>query len=295
MKLITWNTQWGCGLDGRVNLKRIVSEARAMADFDVLCLQEIACGFEAMPGHPGDQPAQLQALLLGYAVFFGAAVDEFDAQGQRQRFGNLIATRLPVASVQHHPLPWPADAGVRSMPRMCTEVTVTDPRLGAVRIMITHLEFYSARQRMAQAQALRALHMQACEQAAAQPLADHSHSPFQSKTHTRHAILCGDFNFEPGAPEYATIQQPFRPLAPASPAQAATNTAADHLQDAWPLVLGKTPHAPTFRLFDRTYGPEPITCDYVFVSQSLVPRVQSLSVNLNSRASDHQPLWIELV
>lgn len=266
-----------------------------MADFDVLCLQEIACGFEAMPGHPGDQPAQLQALLPGYTVFFGAAVDEFDAQGQRQRFGNLIATRLPVASVQHHPLPWPADAGVRSMPRMCTEVTVTDPRLGAVRIMTTHLEFYSARQRMAQAQALRALHMQACEQAAAQPLADHSHSPFQSKTHTRHAILCGDFNFEPGAPEYATIQQPFRPLVPAIPAQAATNIAADHLQDAWPLVLGQTPHAPTFRLFDRTYGPEPITCDYVFVSQSLVPRVQTLSVNLNSRASDHQPLWIELV
>nr|WP_319565107.1 endonuclease/exonuclease/phosphatase family protein [uncultured Rhodoferax sp.] len=295
MKLITWNTQWGCGLDGRVNLKRIVSEARAMADFDVLCLQEIACGFEAMPGHPGDQPAQLQALLPGYTVFFGAAVDEFDAQGQRQRFGNLIATRLPVASVQHHPLPWPADAGVRSMPRMCTEVTVTDPRLGAVRIMTTHLEFYSARQRMAQAQALRALHMQACEQAAAQPLADHSHSPFQSKTHTRHAILCGDFNFEPGAPEYATIQQPFRPLVPAIPAQEAINIVADHLQDAWPLVLGQTPHAPTFRLFDRTYGPEPITCDYVFVSQSLVPRVQSLSVNLNSRASDHQPLWIELV
>ncbi|TXT40589.1 MAG: endonuclease/exonuclease/phosphatase [Comamonadaceae bacterium] len=294
MKLITWNTQWCCGLDGRVNLKRIVNEARSMGDFDVLCLQEIACGFVDLAGHPGDQPAQLQALLPGYAVFFGAAVDEWNVLGKRQRFGNLIATRLPLASVQHHPLPWPADAGVRSMPRMCTEVTVTDPGLGAVRIMTTHLEFYSARQRMAQAQALRALHMQACEQAAAQPLADDSDSPFQSKTHTRHAILCGDFNFEPGAPEYAAIQQPFRPLELMDNAQEAINIESEHLQDAWPLMLGQTPHAPTFRLFDRTYGPEPITCDYVFVSQSLVPRLKSLSVNLNSRASDHQPLWMEL-
>jgi hypothetical protein len=83
-------------------------------------------------------------------------------------------------------------------------------------------------------------------------------------------------------------------LALALPAQEATNSAADQLQDAWPLVLGQTPHAPTFRLFDRSYGTEPITCDYVFVSQSLLPRVKSLSVNLSSRAFYHQPL-LELV
>ena len=71
---------------------------------------------------------------------------------QRQRFGNLIATRLPVLQLQHHPLPYPADASVPSMPRMCTVATVRDPALGAVRVMTTHLEFYSKRQRMAQAQ-----------------------------------------------------------------------------------------------------------------------------------------------
>jgi len=294
MKLITWNTQWCCGLDGRVNVKRIVNEACAMADFDVLCLQEIACGFDALPGHPGDQPAQLQAMLPGYAVFFGAAVDEFDVHGKRQRFGNLIATRLPVASVQHHPLSWPADAGVRSMPRMCSVVTVTDPDLGAVRVMTTHLEFYSARQRLAQARALRELHRQACALAETPPLIDQSGSPFQSKLHTHQAILCGDFNLEPDSPDYAAIQLPFGPLPIVPSAHVAIHNEAQRWQDAWPLVLGQTPHAPTFRLFDRTYGPEPITCDFVFVSQSLVPRVRTLSVNLDSQASDHQPLLIEL-
>ena len=42
MKLITWNIQWGRGLDGRVDLGRIARTARAMADFDVFCAQEIA-------------------------------------------------------------------------------------------------------------------------------------------------------------------------------------------------------------------------------------------------------------
>ena len=111
MKLVTWNTQWCCGLDGVVSPQRIVDGARALADFDVLCLQEIAQGYERVQGAPGDQPAQIAALLPGYHCFFGAAVDEFQRDGKRQRFGNLIATRLPVARVLHHALPWPADGG----------------------------------------------------------------------------------------------------------------------------------------------------------------------------------------
>ncbi|MDB5827117.1 MAG: endonuclease [Variovorax sp.] len=285
MKLVTWNTQWCRGLDDVVDVARIVDGARAMADFDVLCLQEIAQGFESMPGQPGDQPAQLQALLPGFRIFFGAAVDEFAPDGKRQRFGNLIATRLPVAQVQHHALPWPADAGVRSMPRMCTAVTVHDAALGPVRVMTTHLEYYSKVQRMAQAQALRQLHIDACAQAAAPPLEDHSGSPFQTKTHTPHAILCGDFNLAASEPEYAVMQTPFQSN-PAAPDNA--------LLDAWPLVHGAVPHEPTFRLFDRTYGPDPVACDFVFVSDGLAARVRRIEVDGVTRASDHQPVMVEL-
>ena len=181
MKLVTWNTQWCCGLDGAVSPQRIVDGARALADFDVLCLQEIAHGYAGMPGAPGDQPAQLAALLPGFQLFFGAAVDEFSSDGTRERFGNLIATRLPVLQVQHHPLPWPADAGRSSMPRMCTVLTLRDPRLGDVRVMTTHLEYYSAVQRLAQAHALCALHAEACARAAAPPADDDPESPFRAK------------------------------------------------------------------------------------------------------------------
>lgn len=294
MKLITWNTQWCCGLDGIASPERIVAEARAMADFDVLCLQEIASGFGGLSGAPGDQPAQLQALLPGYQVFFGAAVDEFDALGQRQRFGNLIATRLPVASVQHYPLPWPADGAVPSMPRMCSMVTVKHPDLGAMRIMTTHLAYYSQAQRMAQARALRALHAQACALACVPPQPEEENSPFQVKLHTTQAILCGDFNLAPQTPEYAAIQEPFSLPAHTNIGSPAIKNIIGQWRDAWPLVHGQTPNPPTFRLFDRSYGPEPIACDFVFVSDALAGHVKNLSVDLHTQASDHQPMLIEL-
>lgn len=181
MKLITWNTQWCCGLDGVVSPERIVEVARRLTDFDVLCLQEIAVNYPGLQGNPGhDQPALLRELLPGFQVFFGAAVDEWSADGERHQFGNLVATRLPVAQLQHHALPYPADGGVSSMPRMCTVVTVRHPDLGPVRVMTTHLEFYSKLQRMAQARALRALHMQACAHAAVPPDPLDDGSPFQT-------------------------------------------------------------------------------------------------------------------
>ena len=281
MKLITWNVQWFCGLDGAVSVERVVDEARAMADFDVLCLQEVAINYPRLEGNAGfDQVAQLRALLPDFAVCFGAAVEELGRDGERQRFGNLVASRLPVAQVRHHALPYPADGGVRSMPRMCSSATLLTP-LGPIRVMTTHLEFYSTRQRAAQAQALIGLHTQACAHAALPPLDDQSGQPFQSKPHSVSAILCGDFNFETHDAEYATVQ--------AAPAATATR-----LHDAWRLAHGAAPHAPSFRLHDRRYGPLPITCDFVFVSDDLAARVQRVEVNGTSRASDHQPVLLEL-
>jgi len=279
MKLITWNTQWCCGLDGVVSPRRIVEQARCLADFDVLCLQEIAQGYDALAGAPGDQPEQLAALLPGYTLYFGAAVDEFGGDGRRRRFGNLIATRLPAAQVQHHPLPWPADAGVSSMPRMCSVLTVIDPSLGPLRVMTTHLEYYSALQRAAQARALRDLHTEACDQAASPPLPDEPGTPFQAKTHTVRSILCGDFNFGTDAPEYTLLQK---------------GDGAARLCDAWALLHRTAAQPPTFRVFDRRYGPQPLACDFIFVSDALAPHVRALAVDGKTEASDHQPVCVEL-
>ena len=283
MNLITWNVQWFCGLDDRIDMQRIVSDTRAMADFDVLCLQEVAVNYPQLTGNAGfDQVARLRELLPGYELVFGAAVTELGRQGQRQQFGNLIATRLPVAQAQSYPLPYPADGGVRTMPRICTTATVISD-LGPIRIMTSHLEFYSKPQRLAQAQALLDIPRQACGHATPPPLDDETGGPFQNKVHTTRTILCGDFNFETADPEYALIQS------------ANASAGATQLLDAWPLLHGtQQPHDPTFRLFDSRYGPVPICCDFVFVSADLRQNLRSLAVDGTTRASDHQPVLLEL-
>ena len=280
MKLVTWNTQWCCGLDGQVSPERIVQGARAMADFDVLCLQEIAVNYPGLAGDAGhDQPARLAQLLPGFRLFFGAAVDEFDGEGQRRRFGNVIATRLPVTQVQHHPLPYPADPGVRSMPRLWTGVTLRAPQLGAVRVMTTHLEYYSKAQRMAQARALRALNAEYEAQALAPPQPSDDGSPFQTKAHTALAILCGDFNLETTDPEYAVLTDP----APGG-----------RLWGAWRVLDGGAPHPPTLRRYGQRYGPVPVACDFVLLSDALKDRARSIAVDTATQASDHQPVLVEL-
>jgi endonuclease/exonuclease/phosphatase family metal-dependent hydrolase len=278
--LATWNTQWCCGLDGRVDVERIVAGLRALGDCDVWCLQELAHNYPALQGAPAhDQPALLRTLLPpGWRLVFGAAVEEFDARGLRQRFGNAVATRLPVAQVRRHALPYPADAGVRSMPRIAVEVTLQATVGGAprwLRVTSTHLEYYSARQRMAQALALRELQREASARALAPPQPDDDGSPFRTKPQTESALVCGDFNFTPDAEEYRAIQD------------------GGALRDAWPIVRGAEPHAPTFRVHDRSDGP-PLACDFVLVSDDLVAHVRRIEVDAQTRASDHQPVLVEV-
>jgi endonuclease/exonuclease/phosphatase family metal-dependent hydrolase len=148
VRLLTWNIQWCRGVDGKVDPARIAREARRLADPDVICFQEVSVGFTDLPGTSGeDQVAALERELPGYAVFFAAAVD-IPGPGGRHRFGNVIASRLPVGRVMRHSLPWPPTSAP-SMPRAALEVVV-QAIFGPVRVTTTHLEYYSNRHRTAQ-------------------------------------------------------------------------------------------------------------------------------------------------
>lgn len=284
MRLVTWNTQWCKGLDGLVSPERIVQGARSLGDFDVLCLQEIAANYPALTADSApDQPAEIARLLPGFEVVFGPAIDEQPlGQSQRQRFGNLIASRLPILQVQHIALPSPmADTDPHLwMPRQCTVCTVAAP-WGPVRVMTTHLEYHSLAHRHAQAQALRAWHAQACEQALAPKSVNQPDlgTPYQSKPLTTDAIVCGDFNFIAHSDPYFEI----------------TNRTKPHpLADAWLERHPGQPHPPTFRLFDDTYGPDAVACDFCFVSESLAKRLTAIKVDTSTQVSDHQPVYIEM-
>ena len=269
MRLLTWNVQWCRGIDGAVDPARIIRETRRFADPDVLCLQEVSVGFTDLAGASGeDQVAALERELAGYQVFFVPAVD-IPGPGGRNRFGNVIASRLPVGRVLRHALPW-VPTSAPSMPRAALEAVIEAP-FGPVRVTTTHLEYYSRGNRTAQIERLRELH----EHTNREDSKGENEGPYRRQARPPSAIVCGDFNLPPEDPLHALFTQT--------------------LADAWQALHPGKPHPHTFRVHERDEGQSPYCCDYVFISQDLVPRLRSMAIDGANQASDHQPVFIELV
>lgn len=292
MRLVSWNVQWGRDASGAVDLARTVREAQHLADFDVLCLQEITRGFRSLPGGPGDdQFAELQALLPGYTVIEAVGADLPALPGTqdagrntqpqpRRQFGNALATRLPVAQVFRHALPWPADSSAPSMQRVALEALLDAPG-GALRALVTHLEFYSLRQRLAQVDELRRLQQEAADHAAHPAPAEKRAGPFALTARPVSAVVCGDFNSAWGSAAYTRMLDPL--------------TGSPAFIDAWTaLHPGATPPR-TAGVYDtEQWSDGPLTCDFVFVTEDLRARLRRCEIDGVTKASDHQPIVLEL-
>ena len=226
MRLITWNIQWGKGCDGVVDLARVVSVARSLADADVFCFQEVSNGFASLDGD-SDQAAQLAALLPDHQPVFRPAVETIDSQGRSRRFGNMTLSRLPILQIASHLLPWPQDDSVRSMRRQALEITV-QTAFGALRVTNTHLEYYSAAQREAQIERLLDLQQEA---STSRQAAD-AREPYGRQVLAASGILCGDFNFDVSDPQHAMLAASSRP--------------GLNYRDAWTICHPELPHRPNW-------------------------------------------------
>jgi endonuclease/exonuclease/phosphatase family metal-dependent hydrolase len=279
VRVLSWNLQWCRGADGVVSMQRVCDAIRALGEWDVLCLQEVAENFPGLKGGgAGDQPAFFAAAFPAYAAVFAPGVDVPDGMGGRSRFGNLVLSRLPLGLVLRHLLPRPADAAVPSMQRSCAEVVV-ETGAGPLRVMCTHLEYYSELQRSCQVDALRAIQREVADHAADAPFEEDS--VFAPWPRPVSAVLCGDFNLEPGSDAY---QRMLAPLGGAAP----------DWHDAWPLANPGRPHAPSVGLHGAEWPERRYCCDYFFVSADLAAAVRAVRVDAASAASDHQPAMLEL-
>jgi endonuclease/exonuclease/phosphatase family metal-dependent hydrolase len=276
MRLITWNIQWARGMDGRVDPRRIIQHARQMADFDVLCLQEVAANFPDLDGNDEtDQFALFAGMLPGFTAVEAVGVDVDDGKGGRKRFGNLLLTRYPVAQALRHLLPWEA-APTRNMPRTLIEAVAVTP-LGPVRLMTTHLEYSSPVLRAAQVEGIRQAHrMAVARHALPREAGPHTYGMTPASPS---AVLTGDFNMRPDDPVLARLMAPFE-------------DGTQPLLDLWPAVMGKEPHPPTACLFDQTYG-EPGCLDFVLATPDLAARARRIVCDVETRVSDHQPILVE--
>lgn len=282
MEIVSWNIQSGRGADGVVDLKRIASAVQAMGDHDVVCFQEVARYIpEVDRGAGADQVKLLAEAFPRHEAIFGAPVDRAgDMTGRRRQFGNLVLSRLPVVQAFRHQLPLPPDPGARHMPRQALEVVVST-KVGGLRVVTTHLEYYSTVHREAQVERLRALHAEVWEGLQdAPPKPDDG--PFAPMPRPASAVLCGDFNFVPDEPPYSRLVAGLEAGAPA-------------FRDAWRARRPDRPHDPTCGVFDREQWKEGPHCrDFFFVTEDLADRLSVIEVNLETNASDHQPVRLVL-
>ena len=283
MKLLSWNIQWGRGIDGKVDLLRTLDTIEQLGDFDIICLQEVAVNFPGLPGSSGeDQFKILSTGLPGYTAIYCPATDapsEFDDHS-RSLFGNAIFSQLPVGQVWRHLLPWAAESSVPSMQRSLAEAVITTD-FGLIRVMTTHLEYYSLHQREMQIEAIRKLHSEACGMSERSIQAAEKGGPFATFTRPVQAILCGDLNFPATAHERLQILKSFDNHFPA-------------FHDARTVLYPNEPHAPTVGIHPVTFVDQPECFDHIFITDGLTHRLKCHDTDPTTQASDHQPVWIEL-
>jgi endonuclease/exonuclease/phosphatase family metal-dependent hydrolase len=270
--ILTWNIQCGRGCDGRFDLARIARVAEAMGDSDVLCFQEVARN-DPQYGDGADQLAELQALFPRHRAFFGVALDRPGTGAERRQFGNLLLSRLPVLQVFFHLLPHPAEGGIKHMQRQAIEAVV-GTSAGPLRVVTTHLEYYSAAHRAAQVERLRGLQAEVTGNEAHPPKP--AASPYDPVPRPASLVLCGDLNFLPEEEAYRALFAP-------------------PLIDAWRSARGAEPHPPSTGLYDRRQWPMGGHCrDYFAVTADVAQQVADLSIDTATDASDHQPLRLTL-
>ena len=266
--VVTWNIQNGKGCDGVIDLARTARVIRAMGEADVICLQEIARHEPAYDGG-ADQVAELKKLFEGYAAVFGGALH----RGGDRQYGNLVLSRIPILQVFNHLLPHPAEGGIKHMQRQAIEVVV-QTGAGPLRVMTTHLEYYSIAHRAAQIGRLRELQAEVAANEASPPKG--ASSPYDAVPRPASLVLCGDFNLAPGDSEYQALL-------------------AFPLSDGWKVLFKNQPHPHTTGLHDRAQWPMGGHCrDYFALTADMAARIRSIEMDAATDASDHQPLRLTL-
>jgi endonuclease/exonuclease/phosphatase family metal-dependent hydrolase len=156
---------------------------------------------------------------------------------------------------------------VQSMPRALAEAVIEAP-FGPLRVMTTHLEYYSPEHRAAQIDYIHRVHREA---GAPHRKVDEPGS-YESYERGTSALVCGDFNLKPEDPHHRRMLE-------------------GGFVDAWMALNPGKPRQATFHLYD---GEPQYCCDYIFVTPELAPRVKSIRIDTVTQASDHQPVMVEL-
>lgn len=288
MRFVSYNIQYATGLDGQVDLERIVRESSGA---DVIAYQEVERWF----GRSGDvdQVEAIAELLPDYHWVYGGGVDlnadvvtsDGRVQHRRRTFGNMLLSRYPIVSSRNHLLPKIGSVSpTMSIQRSALEGSIEFPS-GRLRVYSVHLSHLTSEERLSQVEALIDVHHRAVFEGfpvngdldgidLAKDIPD--------QTVSREAIVLGDFNMEPDSPEYDLITGPVSPWG-------GRVVNPDGFVDAWTYLDHELLDGATCDgLNDRA------RLDYCFISTPLSSRLKSMRVDDDAVGSDHLPIWVDM-
>lgn len=182
VRVASYNIRHGVGTDGRLDLMRTAAAIDALGA-DVIGLQEVDDTFGERSAHE-DQAARL-AEMLGMQVCFGATIDRPAAPGQqrRRRYGLAMLSRYEITGHEMHPLPGHPGRPAPGEERGVLRVGFTIPGWPTLQVLVTHLDNQHRSHRLAQI--LRIVHC--------------------TEEIDGSAVLLGDMNADPSAPELAPL------------------------------------------------------------------------------------------
>jgi endonuclease/exonuclease/phosphatase family metal-dependent hydrolase len=285
---VSYNIQYGIGMDGRFDLERIVEAVRGA---DLIALQEVS---RNNPKNGGvDMPGAIAALLPDYFHVFGApfeadigsAIENGRAVTRFFQFGNMILSRVPILAARTLLLPRMRTYDRLNLQRGALEAVIQTP-FGAIRFYSVHLDHLSPDERIAQIRfLLERVHAYGLEGGA---ISGSREWGFPEPPTSEGFVLLGDFNMQPGSPEYCA-------LTGRSDVEFARTARAGFALDTAVLAGEAGGHALTW--FDPKRRDEPgrqRCLDYCFVHPVLAPLVRRHWIDQAAEGSDHRPVWVEL-
>jgi len=289
MKVVTYNIHYAIGKDNRYDLERVID---SVGDADIIALQEVERNY-GPPDGPS-QPEDIAQLLPDYYWVFDAA---FDIDGStrntdggiancRRQHGQMLLSRWPILSKRYYPLPR-IHIDTQFNMQMGVLEGVTDTPLGLVRLYVLHFGSVASAERQRQARFVLNMVRDAPGEGGAWtgPAGEDVERDWSAGMSPppipANALVLGDFNMEPGSPEYELF----------ATAGGAANSLL--LMDIYEKL---NPGKNTLTWYPNPGRPgdeKSARLDYCFLTSELVTRARACWVDETADGSDHQPVWIE--
>ncbi len=285
MKFVSFNVQYGVGLDGKFDPERIVG---AIQGGDVVAMQEVT---RNLPRNShADLPDIFSALMPDFYHAFGcgavtdagSSVVDSRMRMRFTEFSNMVLSRYPILATRNLLLPRSRTYDRLNIQRSALECLIDAPA-GPIRVYSVHLDHRSPAERIAQIEFLRDCLSNYAKNGGA--VTGGVEFGFPDLPQTDDYVVMGDFNMMPEQPEYIAMAGPKdlyygRTASAAYPSEALEMLGRRKLDDyTW-----EEPGDPEIRQY----------LDYCFVSGTLAPRLKDGWVDRDCIASDHKPVWVEM-